>query len=232
MECYTCRDKGMVGGCPDCGKVFSLGKKGSVKVSAEMLDKALIPKEYLSVLWDREILESQHPQKLSEESFKHYVDQLTKLYGIFASGRIPDQSAIIIAERGMGKMTLAYVCMRLALENGYSVCPLLDNTQIKRINELSADKPNNYYLYQMPKIEEIIGSDVLFMTVDKDRYSTALRTIESIIDKRARRSLSTFVITRFSLETMSQFEAKNSYFTLQDFTRSFNNKKYPIIIKG
>lgn len=231
IKCYRCKDKGEFGGCPDCGKTVGMGTKGSTIVTTEILEKHVIPLEYQDILWDKKILEGTHPFKLESLDFKTYCEQLTRIYEIFRKGELPQQSAIIVAERGMGKLTLAYTCMKQALSHGYTVCPILDNTQIKRINELSSDNPKSYALYKQPRIEDLLYSDVVFMTVDKDRYSTALRTIESIIDKRARLGNATIVLTRFGLDAMSQFEKKDAYRSLQENTRSFNNKKFPAIIQ-
>lgn len=230
MVCYACRDKGAVGGCSVCGKKISICGKGATTVTTELLQKSSIPAEYKDVVWDKELLMYTHPHKSDNEDFRIYCDQLTKIQNIFRNGELPQQSAIIIAERAMGKLTFAYICMRYALENGYTVCPILDNTQIKRIKSISSDNPRSYALYRQPTVEEIQYSDVLFITVDKDNYGSALRTIESVIDERARLSLSTFVISRFSLASMSQFEKKGSYETLQESTRRYNNKKFPSII--
>lgn len=229
--CYTCRGKGLAGGCPKCGKKPSLGKKGDVVVTTTLLEKNVIPAEYNDIRWDINELKVTHPSKCSDKSFLHYCDQLTKIFGIFDEGLLPTQSAIIIGRRGMGKMTLAYTCMRQALQHGYTVCPILDNTQIKRINALSSDNNRSYYLYKVPSIDDIVYSDVLFITVDKDNYSTALRTIESVMDKRARLGLSTFILSRYSLDMMTQFEKKDTYLSLIDPTRKYNSKKYPVIIK-
>jgi hypothetical protein len=227
--CRTCEDRGLKNGCPTCGKVLGLQRK-TVTVTAEVLDSKNIPNEYLGVVWEAQKLKNNHQELIENNRFKYYVDQLTKMTEMFNSGKIPNQSAIIIAPRAMSKVTFAYSCMQLAMEHGYTVCPLLDNTQVKRINNLSADNPSNWITRGLPSIEEIITSDVLFLTVDMDNYATALRTIESVIEKRARCNKSTFIITRFPIERMCQFEKKNSYSSLFDRTRSFNNKKYPVII--
>jgi len=229
MICYSCRDKGMINGCPKCGKKLALGNKGNVVVTEELLETNAIPKEYIDIQWDIDELKSSHGF-INDAKFNNYCDQLTKIYNVFNSGLLPQQSAIVIAGRGMGKMTFAYMCMKSALSNGYSVCPVLDNTQIKRINELSADKPKSWNMYKLPSIEEIINSDVLFITIDIDNYSSALRTIESVMLKRARVGRSTIILSRYSLDSMSMFDKKNSYMTLVDNTRSYNNKKYPVII--
>lgn len=229
MKCYRCGDKGEIGGCPDCGKVLALGQKGNVTITEEVLDRHVIPTEYLNVTWDVDLFKRSHPLLIDSQKGEYYIDQLTKIIDIFKRGELPQQSAIIISERGMAKKTFGYICMKLAIANGYSVCPMLDNTEIKRINELSADNYKSWALYKLPKIEDVIGSDVLFLTVDYDRYSTALRTIESVIDKRARHGRATIVLTRFSLKAMSQYE-KDKYISLIEQTRGYNNKKYPVII--
>lgn len=229
--CYTCRGKGLAEGCPQCGKKPSLGKKGDVVVTTALLEKCVIPTEYNDIRWDINELKATHSSKSSDQSFHHYCEQLTKIFGIFDEGLVPTQSAIIISGRGMGKMTLAYTCMRQALQHGYTVCPILDNTQLKRINMLSADNNKSYYLYRLPTIEDVVYSDVLFITIDKDNYGTALRTVESVMDKRARLGLSTFVLSRYSLDMMTQFEKRDSYLSIMDPTRKYNGKKYPVIIK-
>ena len=37
--CYVCRGQGMPNGCPQCGRKPSLGKKGAVTVTVELLEK-------------------------------------------------------------------------------------------------------------------------------------------------------------------------------------------------
>lgn len=230
MICRTCEDKGLIGGCPVCHKVFNSVKLKKVEVTTETLDSKSIPKDYLGVVWDKEKLIANHQMYIENTQFKFLINQLDRMTEIFKRGEIPNQSVIIIAPRSMSKVTFAFSCMQLAISNGYSVCPLLDNTQIKRINRLSSDNPTSWCLKNYPTIEEVLTADVLFMTVDNDNYATALRTIESIMEKRSRLDKATFVLTRYSLDKMSQFEKHDEYETLMDRTRSFNNKKYPIII--
>lgn len=230
MICRTCRDKGLISGCPTCGKHMHTSGKGTVTLTPEILEENLIPEEYLDCDWNIDILNSNHPMLVNNMDYKNYCKSITKLVESFSAGLIPKSSGIIISDRSFGKKTLAYICMKIALSKGYTVCPMLDNTQIKRINELSSDNPNSYALKRLPSIDKIITSDVLFITVDYDRYSTALRTIESIMDKRARIGKSTFVISRYTLDEMSMFEKRDKYLTLIEPTGKFNNRKYPIII--
>lgn len=230
ISCYRCRDLGEIDGCPDCQKIKSLGPMGSISVTKENLTRHQVPVEYQNIQWDPIILETTHPHMIGDPSFTAYCEQLTKLIEIFRRGELPQQSAIIVAPRSFAKLTFAYCCMNYGISNGYTVAPLLDTTEVKRINELSADNYTTYTSYKLPKIEELIGSDILFITVDKDRYGTALRTIESIMDKRSRQGRATIVLSRFTTKVMSQFEKRNSYDSLFEPTRRFNNKKFPVYL--
>lgn len=229
IKCRCCADRGLPKGCPECGKILGIHKQ-SASVPINEMEKIKIPEEYQNVIWDTDELKNSHPMLLSDNNFINYCNQLDKLSNLFTKGEIPKTSGIIISKRGYGKKTLAYYCMRVALSYGYTVCPMLDNTQIKRINQLSADNPTSWVLRQLPSVDEITYCDVLFVTVDIDNYSTALRTIESIMDKRARQSKSTFIISRYSLDEMSMFQQKRSYLTLLDSTGKLNNRKYPVVI--
>lgn len=227
--CRHCMDKGLPKGCPECGKTLT-SVKSVLDVSPTQLEKISIPTEYVNAVWDTDKLKNTHPLALSDNMFINYCNELEKLVNIFTSGNIPKTSGIIIAKRGYGKKFLAYTCMKAALANGYTVCPMLDNTQLKRINQLSSENPTSWVLKYLPSIDEVTYSDVLFITVDIDNYKTALRTIESIIDKRARQSKPTFIISRYTPEEMSMYEKRGSYLTLLDPTGSNNNKKYPALI--
>ena len=228
--CYTCRGRGLLSGCPTCGKFLSTSKVTKPVVTSELLNSEYIPNEYASIEWDCDILKGSHITLSDNKNFLHYCEQLTKIVNIFSKGELPNQSAIIIAPRGMGKQTFAYNCLRKALMNGYSISPIIDNTELKRINVISSDKPYSKYLWKMVTIEELLTNDVLFVTVDSDNYSTSLRTIESIMNKRARLGKTTFAISRYSLSKMSQYDGKGSYTSFVDTTRKNNNKKYPVII--
>lgn len=231
MFCRRCGGSGTYEGCPVCGKIKDQTEK-QIVLTETVVESQLIPKEYLGVEWDIQKLIHNHQELVEDEHFKRYSSQLKKIHEIFSRGEVPNKSAIILANRGMSKITFAYSCMQLALQYGHKVCRLIDNTQLKRINVLSSDNPNSWILRELPSIEEIETSDVLFLTIDKDNYGTALRTIESIMEKRARYEKSTFIISRYSLDKMSQFEKKNSYYSLMDYTGLNNPRKYPVIING
>lgn len=235
MRCYTCAGKGAKGGCPECGKTYEevYTTKFVARASDEAIKSGAIPDEYINIAWDTSKLLKDKPESLkSSDIFKRYVQQLEAVLQIFENGNVPNQSAIFIAPQQFAKRIFAYTCLKYAVNHGFSIAPILDNTEIKRISILSSDQYKSAYLYGKTPIESIVTADVLFMTVDVDNYGTALRTIESIMDKRSRQGKSTFVLSRFSLEAMSMFDKDKTYKGLLEKNRDANNKKFPVIIGG
>lgn len=232
-DCYVCGGKGTADGCPDCGKKFTdVTKIFSTIATDKMIKYADIPKAYVNMPWSTQQLIDTHPNIIYEDKFKRYYTQLEKILSIFAEGKIPNQSAIIIANRAMGKRIFAYNCLKLAAEHGFSICPILDNTEVKYISLKSATQPDSKYLFNHISLEKILFSDVLFLSVDYDNYSSALRTIESIMDKRARFDKPTFIISRYNLSKLSYYDRNDSYLTLFEDSRKVNNLKFPVIING
>jgi hypothetical protein len=229
--CLRCHDLGEFDGCPSCGKVRHFGVSGtSVAPVDSVATSVIIPESYKSIEWNKDILIQSHPDRKDDKRFKRYVEQLDKLCSIFMLGNIPQTSLIIIAPPKYAKVTLAYSCIKCAISNGMSVLPLLDNTQLKRINVLSAERPRSEYLRDLPTMTEVTTLDVLFMTVDKDNYSSSFKTMESVLDKRSRYGKPTIIISRYTLQEMDAYDYNQSWRSMVDVTR-FNNKyKYPAIL--
>lgn len=232
-ECLYCRGKGTLDGCPKCGKKMSFGGAGAVEVTAEILEKFTIPAEYLQTEWDDQVLLEDHPTKIKNKSFQRYMKELGKLMEIFRSGLPIKQSAIILAPRRYGKQTFANCCLKEALAHGFSILPILDNTQIKRINVLSADRPaTDYMRLSKYTIEDLTQADICFMTIDADNFRSAFRTIDSLMDKRARMGKPTFVLSRFTLQDMSDYDSRKAYLGLVDKHRTNNHLRYPVIVNA
>lgn len=234
-RCFTCAGKGMKDGCPECGKTLEeiVTKKFIASASDGIAKAGAIPEEYINIAWDTNKLIQDKPDNVkNSDIFKRYVKQLEAVMQIFENGKIPNQSAIFIAPQQYGKRTFGYTCLKLAARNGFSIAPILDNTEIKRISVLSSDQYKSAYLYGKTPIEDIVTADVLFMTIDMDNFGTALRTVESLMDKRSRQGKSTFVLSRFTLEQMSLFDKDKTFKGLIEKTRQSNNKKFPAIIGG
>lgn len=217
MICFHCRDLGMPEGCPECGKVLQTAHAVAAEVTPAQQKSLGIPEYYQDKIWDKTILEKSYVNASSDMLFQKYTTQLTRIYDMFAAGRIPQKSFIVIAPRNSGKLVWAYSCIKQALAHGYTATPIIDNTQLKRLNIISSDRISSKFLKQVPySIEDFLYSDVVFLTIDPDNFQTSYRTIDSIINKRARCGKPTFILSRYSLSQMS----------LLDYTDSFSDVVY------
>lgn len=231
MICFTCQDKGLIGGCPSCGKI--LGQE--IRETSSFLESGVsselhIPESYMQIEWSKRTLERTHPNYTSNPNFVRFADTMEKVLEEFKYGRIPNQSALLIAGKGFSKQIWAYTCMRYAQNAGYSVVPYLDTSELKFINHATASGISSKELRSYPSMLDIIESDVMFLTVDPDNYGTALRTIDSLLSKRARRSKSTFVLSRATIRQMCWFESTQNYSAYLEPTRMIDNRRYPVIV--
>ena len=232
MNCLTCRDVGLLGGCPTCGKTAQFSTEER-EVPDEVLEDIAIPSFYKGNTWSKETLLQTHGDITARAKFEHYATLLTKIHSIFSSGSIPEKSFMVVASPGMGKLTWAYSCMQEALKHGHSVVPIIDNTQFKRLNIISSDRMNSKFLKTNKyTIEDYLNADVMFMTIDPDNFQSAYRTVSSVLNKRTRAGKPTFIISRYSLEQIS----------LVDYTQQFpkdiqakqqqDRNKYLVMIGG
>lgn len=232
MECLYCRDKGMLGGCPNCGKTAQFSTEER-EVTEETLDNMAIPDFYQGNKWSKETFLSTHADVLAKAKLEQYANTLTRIHTIFSSGSIPNKSFMVIASPGMGKMTWAYSCMQEALKHGHSVVPIIDNTQFKRLNIISSDRMNSKYLKaQKYTIEDHTNADVVFLTIDPDNFQGAFRTVSSILNKRTRNNKQTFILSRYSLEQISLLDYTQQFPKEVQSRQQQDRNKYLVLIGG
>lgn len=162
------------------------------------------------------------------------------IQNIFKSGNIPDRSVIITAPAGYSKLIWAYSCMQYAITNGFSVAPLLDTTEIKRLLVLAGERPlqqglkrekNESFGVSSIEYEEYIEKDVLFFTVTKmEQRRGAAPIIAELLDKRARRGKGIIGISRFSVLEMSQWDGLGLYSAWREPIDPIDPFKMPTII--
>lgn len=237
--CYTCGNKGLKDKvCPECGhepRNNSLDFKKKIK-GVDLLENIKdiqIPLNYAGVLWNKESLIKDHLDKVEENGkdlvFESYYRNLDKINSIFVDNKIPHKSAFIAAPAGYSKVTFAYSCMQRALNAGFNVAPLLDSCEVKRAMILSAENPK-YKINKVLDFDDYIMSDVLFMTITKlHTYTESYQIIQELMDKRSRRGLSTFIISRYSFDTLAKFDKTNNFNALAK--DSSDVYKYPAIVQ-
>lgn len=238
--CGTCGgeyDKRFVDtACPECGKQYGGNSATRLEeIDSTKFNNALevleIPKEYQKVKWSKVRFMKDNEEKMKDMSFMRFAEQLDKCHSIFDKGSVPSMSAIIIAPPKLSKLTWAYSCMQLALANHHSVTWLLDSQELKRLIVLGGDNPK-YKLYNKITFDDYVMSDVCFVTITKTyaRYE-AYQMIMELLDKRARKGLATFFISRFDLKQLSRNDYDNSFESIKDYEGNNNNLKYPAIVQ-
>ena len=234
--CFVCGGNGFPDKvCPSCGKEpsnksLNLDHRPDAEAFVTKAGMQVIPDHYKGVVWDPNVLRETKPGKERDYQFQDYVKSLEAVNDVFARGMLSRQSAIIIAPAGYSKMTFAYSCMQRAVNNGFSVAPLLDTVEIKRALTLAGDNPK-YKICKTIDYEDYVTSDVLFATVTKlAAREWAFEVIQELIDRRARKGLSTFIISRYDLEEISKKDYADQ-FSATATAVSTDGCKYPAIIR-
>lgn len=232
MTCLTCRDQGLPGGCPTCGKTSVFEQVPEVPLTEAKLSYVCIPGYYKDQKWDKETFLSTHKDAPSQVLLERYAENLQRILAIFTSGGIPNKSFFVIAPRGMSKVTWAFSCMTEALKHGHTVMPMIDNTQFKRLNIISSDRISSKFLKNIGyTIDDYLVADVVFLTIDPDNFQSSYRTVDSLLSKRSRLGKPTFVISRFSIEQMSLLDYENTFSSVVSRQQQDRNK-YVVIIGG
>lgn len=233
MKCLQCRDRGMIGGCPACGAVVDNIVLEAPVVTEKIKANVDIPEFYKGNIWSKQTFLNSHKDSLAVSTLERYAELLTRIYNIFSSGKIPGKSFMIYASNGMGKLTWAYSCMQEAIKYGYSVMPIIDNTQYKRLNIISSDRISSKYLKQFPySIDEYNNADVVFISIDPDNFQGSFRTVESLLSKRARLGKQTFILSRYSTAQMSTLDYDNTFDNTLAVQPGRDRNKYLEVIGG
>lgn len=237
FDCYICRDGELNIDCADCSRK----KKEGSRVIKEIMqttdyDKLLIPLNYRGVDFNRDTLLSTHPDLTTNGKFLEYVKNLDKIHEIIKYGKIPAKSGIFIAPRTFAKITFAYSCLQHAELNGLKTFPILDTQELSRFLILSEEKPFSpikglgedfSWTY-----EDFLTADLVFITVSKGYYNKkSYAIIEQAMDMRSRRGKSTFILSAFSLNTLTAFDNKGKSARMIDSTLKNNPQRYPAIIQ-
>lgn len=234
--CFVCGGQGFPDHeCPSCGRAatrisLNLDMREDADAFVTQSGMQVIPDHYKGIVWSPDMLKETKPGKEKDYQFLDFVKTLDTINGVFAKGLLSRQSAIIIAPAGYSKVTFAYSCMQRAIDNGFTVAPLLDTVEIKRILTLAGDNPK-YKVCKTINYEDYIMADVLFATVTKlAAREWAFEVIQELIDRRARKGLSTFIISRYDLEEISKKDYSDQ-FSVTATAISTDGCKYPAIVR-
>lgn len=234
-HCFVCGGYGFFDKeCPSCQKPprnagVDFSDTAQTEKFVEKIDRFNVPGQYRGVFWSADILKKHNRDKDDDFAFQRFVEQLQKIHNVFASGMLSGKSAIIIAPAGFSKEVFAYSCMQFAIQHGLSVAPFLDTVELKRLLVLSGELPS-YKLFNKITYDEYVMSDVCFVTVTKlPQREWAYNVIQELIDRRSRKGLSTFIISRYGLSEISRRDRSNQFGVIST-AESADNLKYPAVV--
>lgn len=228
-HCIICGGHGLKDKVCECGRQPRGIIAQNIKTPTVTKVSGDIPEYYKEHVWHGQVLRDSHKDLSNDLLFDKFVNQLEKIHNMFSAGSVMNKSAIIIAPPKFSKVTFAYSCMQRAYERGYSVAPLLDTQEVKRLITLAADRPLKDY--KGVNYDDYISKDVCFITVTKTSYrEEAYQVIQEILDKRSRRGLPTFFISRYSLDTLSRRDWDKSFQGILDMNNVENSLKYPAVL--
>jgi hypothetical protein len=233
--CGTCGGVGILSGievCPECGFDSRTGRQLSRQDISKLIpeiEKKGIPKSYVGVNWTPGVFWAAHSGMKGNKLVELFLSQMEKVHTVFASGKLPQRSAIFIAPSHYSKLTWAYSCIQHALKAGYSVAPILDTSEIKRLFVLSSESLN--FRLNGLNYEEYVDSDVCFFTVVKNEFRrNSFSVVQDLLDKRNRRGLDTWGISRFSMAEISSWDKTGDFSKLMVQYPEDNLCKIPAII--
>lgn len=238
VGCKRCRDLGLDGGCPKCGKIKQFIPVSNIQKHGGLMDSdskviGSIPSYYVGLSWEKNQLVSSHKEIEGKNKFNIYVEQLCKIHDVFVSGKIPNKSAIIIAPRKFSKQIWANSCIQFGMKSGHKMLPVLSSNVLKRTLALMTERPRNNYLETLGyNFEDIITCDCLFVSIDSGwQRQSAYSLIDEVIGMRSQFDRPTIFISRFSIEEITKADYNKTFNSILDADNSVNRLRYPIVIQ-
>lgn len=238
VGCKRCRDLGLEGGCPKCGKVKQFIPVTNLQTHDGLMDSndkviGSIPKYYIGLVWNKNELVSTHKEMDGKNKFNIYVEQLDKVHNIFIDGKVPNKSAIIIAPRKFSKQIWANSCIQFGMESGHKMLPVMSSNILKRTMALMTDRPRNNYLETLGyNIEDIITCDCLFVSIDGGwQRQSAYSLIDELIGMRAQFDRPTIFLSRYPIDELTKMDYGKTFNSIFDADSTVNRLRYPILIQ-
>ena len=237
VSCKYCRDKGIAGGCPKCGKVLDkLPVTVMQETSGIVTDEvtlANIPQYYRGRIWDKNELIANHKDIDGKAKFNNYIAQLDKLHKMFIDGSMPPGSAIIIAPRKFSKQIWANSCIQFGMKTGHKMLPVMSSNLIKVVLANMFDRPGASVLKQVGyTIEDIVTADCLFVSIDSGwQHMNAYSLMDELMCMRANFDRPTIFLSRFGIEELTKGDYNGTFKSALDASTDVNRLRYPVVIQ-
>lgn len=237
VKCKYCRDVGIKGGCPKCGKQKDkiietvLQKEAGIVTDDITLSK--IPEYYRGKVWDKDTLIMSHKDIDGRSEFNTFVNQMNKVHEIFMNGEIPNKSAIFVAPRKFSKQIWANSCIQFGLKTGHKMLPVMSSNLLKVAMANMFERPSSSVLAEIGyNVEDIMTADCLFVSIDSGwQHTRAYSLIDELMCMRSQLDRPTIFISRFGLEDLTKGDYNKTFRDAINMDSDANRLRYPVYIQ-
>jgi len=222
-ECYVCRDKGLVDGCPKCGKVFNIFKP---EIDKNLLEttKVFIPEFYRNRVWNKYLA---MVDKSDTSSYFDFFNMLELLHNGILEGKQLHNSAIVSSPATFSKTTWVYSCLQNLISQNKKVAPYISTSEYLKLYNMDVNKPYMNFKYLEHTIYDYNTADILFVEIPNDEaYLYAYETILKIINLRAKFDKPTVFVTNVPVNKIVSRDSSGTLIKYLTNTGEGNPYKY------
>lgn len=237
IKCKYCRDVGIKGGCPRCGKhienIIETVVHGHNGIVTDDTVLATIPEYYRNRVWDKNELIQAHKDLDGKNQFMNFVTQLERIQTIFMEGKVPNKSVLIIAPRRFSKQIWANSCIQFGMKFKHKILPVMSSNLIKITMANMFDRPGASVLKSVGyNIEDIITADCLFVSIDTGwQHINAYSIMDELMCMRSNFDRPTIFLSRFNIDELTKGDYTKSFMSAIDSSSDVNRLRYPAIIQ-
>ena len=237
IKCKYCRDKGIKGGCPKCGKALDkivvTNLQDTSGIVSDDVVVANIPAFYRGRVWDKNEVIQSHKDLDGKNQFNNFISQLDKVHRMFMEGNIPSSSAIIIAPRKFSKQIWANSCIQFGMQTGHKMLPVMSSNLIKVAMANMFDRPHSSVLKSIGyTIDDLMTADCLFVNIDTGwQHVNAYSLMDELMCMRSNFDRPTIFLSRFNIGELTKGDYNNTFKDAIDVGTDVNRLRYPVIIQ-
>lgn len=187
IKCYTCRDKGLLEGCPDCGKVLDIF---NISKSPDLISKQtsiFIPEFYRGKEWNFNRAIINRPGVVNNSASIKFFAELEVLHNGIKDNKKLSNSAIVTAPAGFSKSVWVYSCLQSLILHSEKVAPYISTSEYLRLYNMDVNKPYMNYKYLEHTIQDYNEAELLFVEIpDDEAFLYAYETVLKILNIRAK----------------------------------------------
>ena len=205
--------------CPHCSGVLSeltSAKKEENTQEVDLLEKLCIPNNYRDATFNPDtFFGNQSRRTFASSTFAPFLEKLVSVEDAIKRSRVLSESCYFYCGVPDAENMFAYVyyILRLALKHGLSAVPfasLMDLHEVRRMT------PETSKLYTNLTWYDYTTADVCFLCSTAKASDSEFILLADLLQERARRGLSTYVVGYWTRDTLRKQKATITYLFSDD----------------